>query len=268
MTGRLAILAGSGVLPVALFSTHPEAVKVGFQGVPNGFGPDAKLFFFEKLGELFAHLHDIGVSRVVFAGSMSRPPLAPERFDSVMRDLAPRLIAAMQGGDDSLLRLVIEIFEEQGFEVIGAHELLAGLTCGEGHWAGPAPSADSLRDAERAADIVLALAPVDVGQGAVVEGGICLGIETIQGTDAMLAVVAQTQQNLRGRTGGVLLKAAKRGQDLRIDMPAIGPDTVAEIAAAGLSGVVIEAGKVMILEREKTLQAFESAGIFLIARVL
>jgi len=174
----------------------------------------------------------------------------------------------MQGGDDSLLRFVIGIFEERGFSVRGAHDLLADLTSNSGHLAGPKPNNGDLRDAQRAADIVSALSPVDVGQGAVVAAGLCLGIETVQGTDAMLKQVEETTDKFHQKGKGVLLKAAKRGQDLRIDMPAIGPDTVASVARAKLAGIVIEAGKVMIINRKSTLQDLENAGLFLISQEL
>lgn len=271
MTGLLAILAGSGALPVEIFRARPDSILIGFHGVPTslvGVSDSVEEFRFEKLGELFANLKKKGVSQVVFAGSMARPPLDPTLFDDVMHELAPRLLAAMQGGDDSLLRLVIDIFQEQGFGVLGAHEVLPEITAVAGHLAGSVPSERGLLDAARAADIVSALSPVDVGQGAVVENGVCLGIETVQGTDVMLANVARTIPKLRVRDGGVLIKAAKRGQDLRIDMPVIGPDTIAAVVAAGLSGIVIEADKVMILDRKKTLQLVESAGLFLIAQVI
>ncbi|MDQ7071051.1 MAG: UDP-2,3-diacylglucosamine diphosphatase LpxI [Rhodobacterales bacterium] len=271
MTGQLAILAGAGALPVEVLQARPDSVLVGFHGVANAFAgveSGIETFRFEKLGELFSYLKEKSTSHVVFAGSMARPPLDPAQFDTVMRGLAPRLVAAMQGGDDSLLRLVIDIFQEQGFGVLGAHEILPDITAFAGHLAGAEPSERALLDAVRAADIVSALSPVDVGQGAVVENGVCLGIETVQGTDVMLAMVAQTLPKLRARSGGVLIKAAKRGQDLRVDMPAIGPDTIAAVSAAGLAGIVIEAKRVIILEREKTLQAVENAGLFLISQVL
>lgn len=268
MARRLAILACSGGLPVRIATAQPDAVKIGFQGVPNELQGDVHLHRFEKMGAVFDALKAQGVDRVVFAGSLSRPPLNPAEFDPVMLGLAPRLMVAMQGGDDALLSDVIAIFEEQGFAVMGAHELVPGLTAEEGLSAGAGMSETDLQDAERAWDILMALSPLDVGQGCVVAGGQCLGIETVQGTDALLGFVAATPEALRRGVKGVYVKAAKRGQDLRIDMPVIGPKTIEAVAGAGLAGLVVEAGKVMILEREKTLQAVENAGLFLASRVL
>jgi len=268
MAGRLAILACSGGLPVRIADAQPDAVKVGFQGVPNELDGDIHVHRFEKMGAVFEGLKAQGVDRVVFAGSLARPPLNPTEFDPVMMALAPRLMAAMQGGDDALLSEVIAIFEDQGFAVMGAHELVPDLTVGEGLAVGAEMSEADLRDAARAWDILMALSPLDVGQGCVVAGGQCLGIETVQGTDALLGFVAQTPDALRRGVRGVYVKAAKRGQDLRIDMPVIGPKTIQAVADAGLAGLVVEADKVMILEREKTVQAVENAGLFLASRVL
>lgn len=267
MSGRLAILAGSGGLPVALASADPEAYCVSFTGVPTDLS-DTHQHQFEKLGALFDDLRANGVTRVSFGGSMARPPLDPAQFDSVMMALAPRLLAGMQGGDDALLRLVIEIFEEQGFEVIGAHEIAPDLTVPEGLLCGPQPDEQALRDADRAADILNALAPVDVGQGCVVAGGLCVGIETIQGTDALLRMVGQTPKALLRGQAPVFVKAPKRGQDLRVDMPAIGAATVENAAAAGVQGIVVEAGRVLMLDINNAMQAAEKAGIFILGRRL
>ena len=268
MSGRLAILCGQGGLPVALAESDSDAVCVAFQGVAHDLTGPVVLHRFERLGEMFADLRARGVTRVVLAGAMSRPALDPAVLDPLMMALAPRLMAAMQGGDDALLRLILSVIEEQGFAVMGAHELRPDLLAAAGHLAGPAPGARDLEDAARAADILMALAPLDVGQGAVVAGGLVLGIETVQGTDAMLEFVGATPAALRRGAGGVFVKASKRGQELRVDMPAIGPDTIARAAAAGLRGIVLEAGRVLILERARTVAACDSAGIFLLARDL
>ncbi|MDP2517538.1 LpxI family protein [Shimia thalassica] len=264
----LAILSGAGALPVMLAEAHPEAIRVVFHGVDNAMSAPLAEHRFEQLGTLFEDLKAQGVTRVVLAGAMSRPALDPAQLDPFMMQLAPRLMAAMQGGDDAILRLIIAVFEEQGFSVVGAHELLPQITAEDGVIAGAEPSKAQLADASRAADILLALSPLDVGQGAVVAGGLVLGIETLQGTDALLRFVGDTPAHLRRGQGGVLVKAPKRGQDLRVDMPAIGPETVRNAAAAGLEGIMVSAGKVLVLDRPATLQALEETGLFLMARVL
>lgn len=262
MSGRLAILACGGQLPVMLADAHPDAACFSLRGIPHLLGDRPQEHQIEKLGGLFKAMKAEGVDRIVFAGNLARPALRPAQMDAKTLTLVPRIMKAMQGGDDGLLRAVISIFEDQGFAVVGAHELLPGLTASADFRIGT-PSPGDMQDAERAWAVLRALAPLDVGQGCVVAGGQVLGIETVQGTDALLRFVAETRM---GEARGVFVKAAKQGQDLRVDMPAIGPDTVRAVASAGLAGLVVEAGRVMILERKETMQAIEKAGLFLTAR--
>jgi DUF1009 family protein len=264
MAGGLAIIACGGILPVQIAKAHEGALIITLAGVPNNFGTHSNEHRLEKLGELFEALNAASVSQVVFAGALSRPMLDPAEYDPFMREIAPELQTSMMRGDAALLGHVIEIFEKHGLKVLGAHELLPELTAQAGLHVGPEPDARHLADIERAKSILQALSPLDVGQGCVVAKGQCLGIETAQGTDFMLRYVAGRPK--KTNCGGIFLKAAKGGQDLRIDMPAIGPETIAGVVRAGLDGVVVEAEKVMILEREKTLQVVEDAGIFLISR--
>lgn len=266
MSSTLAILAGHGALPQTLSAAKPDALFVSFEGVDVDIPTSHHLAAsFNKFGSLFEGLKAAGITTITFAGAMSRPALDPSSFDAKTTALAPRLMAAMAGGDDGLLREIIKVFEDEGFEVLGAHQVLPDLLPKAGLLAGDTPSGTDQSDAKRGLEILNALSPCDVGQGVVVANGSCLGVETLQGTDAMLGFVAATPKHLRG-TGGVFVKAAKSGQDLRVDLPAIGPETVASVAAAGLGGIVIAAGRVMILERAKTLKAIEAAGLFLLAQ--
>ncbi len=265
MSNTLAILAGRGVLPQTLASANPKALFVSFEGVDVTVPTSHHLAAsFNTFGALFDGLRTAGITTVTFAGAMTRPALNPATFDAKTIALAPRLMAAMAGGDDGLLREIVAVFEGEGFTVVGPHQVVPDLVAQAGLLAGPAPDAGAMADANRGMEILHALSGVDVGQGVVVAGGLCLGVETLQGTDAMLKFVAATPADLR-RASGVFVKAAKTGQDLRVDMPAIGPDTVASVAAAGLGGIVIGAGSVLILERAKMIKALDAAGLFLLA---
>ncbi len=262
----LAILACDGALPVQIAQAYPDALQITLAGVPHQMGAAAREFRIERLGELFDTLRQAGIARLVFAGALTRPALDPGQFDPLMQTIAPRLIGAMGQGDDGLLRQVIAIFEEQGIAVIGAHELLPQLVAGPDLQEGAAADEGDLADAGRACEILRALSPMDIGQSCAVAGGQCLGIETVQGTDALLRFVADTPAALKRGRKGVFVKAAKAQQDLRIDMPTIGPGTIAGVARAGLAGLLIEAGRVMILERDETLRAVSEHGLFLHAR--
>ncbi|HEY6917921.1 MAG TPA: UDP-2,3-diacylglucosamine diphosphatase LpxI [Tabrizicola sp.] len=265
---RTAIIAGQGRLPAALASAMSEPPLVA---ALDGFAPEGLTvdltFRVERLVPFLRALERDGVGQVIFAGAATRPRLDPALLDEATAALLPRLMAAMQQGDDATLRVVIEVFEEFGFTVAGVEDVAPALLPGAGVLAGAVSPRDEA-DAARAAAIVAALGAVDVGQGAVVAQGLCLGVEALPGTDALLAQVAAIgalrPDPARGR--GVFYKAAKPGQDRRIDLPTIGPDTLRAAAAAGLGGVVLEAGSVICLDLDRMQRLAQELGLFLWAR--
>lgn len=253
---KRAILAGGGVLPQLLLEVEP-AVLVTFEGTPVQARADQVIpARFEQLATLFETLHAHGVDELCLAGAMRRPTFDPTALDAGTAALLPRLMGAMVQGDDGLLRAVIALLEEQGFTICAPHDIRPDLLAAEGVLAGEV--SDAMRaDATRAAAVLAALDPQDVGQGAVVAKGQVLAIETLPGTDAMLEFVAQTCPN----SGGVLMKRPKAGQDLRVDMPGIGPQTIAMMQKAGLSGLALHAGGALILERDAVIATAQAAGI-------
>ncbi|MFT7058873.1 MAG: DUF1009 family protein [Pseudorhodobacter sp.] len=265
----IAIIAGSGSLPATLVSSmRARPYIAGFEGFePAGLSPDIR-FRVERLVPFLYHLLDQGITKVCFAGAVHRPRLDPSLFDAQTAQIVPRLLAAMQAGDDATLREVLAIFEDFGLTVVGVSDLAPDLLPGAGVLCGSTTPMDA-KDATRAAQIVAALGAVDVGQGAVVQQGLCLASEALPGTDAMLRQVAQIPTGMRpdpSRGRGLFYKAPKPGQDLRVDLPTIGPDTVALAAAAGLGGIAWAAGGVIVLDRHATIAAAEAQGLFLWSR--
>ncbi|WP_374398197.1 LpxI family protein [Tabrizicola sp.] len=265
---RTAIIAGEGRLPAALAAGMAEPPLVaaldGF--APEGLTVDLR-FRVERLVPFLRALERDGVDQVIFAGAVTRPRLDPALLDEATASLLPRLMAAMAQGDDATLRVVIELFEEFGFSVVGVDQVAPALLPGAGVLAGSVGPRDEA-DAARAAAIVAALGAVDVGQGAVVAQGLCLGVEALPGTDALLAQVAGIgglrPDPARGR--GVFYKAAKPGQDRRIDLPTIGPETLRGVAVAGLGGVAVQAGSVICLDLAEMRRLAGELGLFLWAR--
>lgn len=264
---RLALIAGRGDLPAALVAKLdvPPLVCALDGFAPRGLDVD-QVFRVERLALFLRALEDAGVRQVIFAGAVERPRLDPALFDPATAQMVPRLLAAMQAGDDATLREVIAIFEEFDFEVIGVGDVAPDLLPAAGLLCGTISDADAA-DALRAADIVAALGAVDIGQGAVVAQGLCLAVESLPGTDAMLEFVAQTARrpNPNGAKG-VFFKAPKPAQDRRIDLPTLGVATVARAAAAGLAGIAWQAGGVILLDQEAMIAAAQEAGLFLWAR--
>ncbi|SNX67674.1 hypothetical protein SAMN05878503_101311 [Cereibacter ovatus] len=270
MSGLTALVAGAGALPRHLAQALRQAGEAPLVAALDGFAPEGLApdltFRVERLVPFLRELEARGVSRVTFAGAVSRPRLDPALFDPMTAQMVPRLIGAMQAGDDATLRAVIGIFEDAGFAVAGLAEIAPALVPGAGVLCG-APSDADRRDAARAAAIVAALGAVDVGQGAVVAQGLCLAVEALPGTDAMLDWVAATARRPDpAGAKGVLYKAPKPGQDRRIDLPALGPASVRRAAAAGLAGIAWQAGGVVLLDRDAMLAEAAAAGLFLWAR--
>ena len=263
MSGDIAIIAGEGGLAAELSARLPGAPVYALQG----FAPPvpATEFRLERLVPFLDHLAEGGISRVVFGGAIRRPRLDPEAFDPRTAQLVPRMLAAMQTGDDAALRVLLAIFEEFDLTICGLEDVAPDLVPGPGYLAGH-PGPDDERDAARAAEILATTGPLDIGQGCVVAGGLCLAIETLPGTEAMLSFAALHQELRLKLRSGLLYKAPKPGQERRIDLPAIGPDTVDQAAAAGLAGVAWQAGGVVLLDRDEAIRRATSHGLFLWAR--
>jgi len=255
---RLAIIAGRGALPGVLAAALPVPPLVcaldGF--LPDDLGVD-RVFRLERLFPFLRQLADEGIARVVFAGAVTRPVLDPSLFDPQTAQAVPDLLAALRQGDDATLRAVIGLFEAAGLAVVGVADIAPGLLAPAGQLGALGPGPQDPADAARGLAILEALAPVDVGQGCVVAGGLCLGVEVIYGTDALLADVRARRT---GR-GGVFVKRAKTGQDLRVDLPTIGPATVQGAIAAGLSGICLQAGRVVVLDRTAVVALADAAGL-------
>lgn len=260
----IALIGGTGALPPALAAALQAADRPFLLCEMAGFPFDdmadlpRHTFRVEQIGTLLADLRAKGVTEVCLAGAIRRPAFDPAAIDAATAPILARLAPAMAQGDDALLRAVVGVFEGAGFIVRGAHDLAPALL----------PKAGVLGqvqlmpegDATRAAAVHDALAASDVGQALVVRRGQVLAIEASFGTDFML-------DTMEGRAGGALFyKAPKAGQDLRIDLPVVGPDTVARAAKAGIACIAIAAGGVMILDQIATIAAADAAGISLWVR--
>lgn len=259
----LALIAGQGALPgaiVAALSERPVICAVeGF--APEGLEVD-RWIRLERLGSALRDLKAAGVRRVCFAGAIRRPKIDPTAIDAATLPLVPVFLKAMAAGDDAALRAVIGIFEDAGLEVVAAHEAAPGLLMGPGCPTRAQPGARARDDAARAEAIIAAMGQADVGQSCAVLSGQALAVEGVFGTDWMLHSLAARPDG----QGGILFKAPKPGQDRRADLPVIGPGTVAGAQAAGLEGLVIEAGGVMVLDRDRVIADCDAAGLFLWVR--
>jgi DUF1009 family protein len=267
--GKIGILAGGGRLPAMIAeSVLARGGSVHIVGIEGEADADIARFphtwvNWGQLGRMVATLQSERAGVLVIAGGVRRPNLWKLRPDLGLVRSLPQILKMLAGGDDSVLSRVVRLFEVRGIEVRGAHEVAPELLAGDGP-AGALPLDRQARaDAELGFAVRTALAPLDAGQAVVIADGRVLAIEGAEGTDAMLRRVAglrETGGTPRVRSG-VLAKGPKPGQELRVDMPTIGPRTVALAADAGLAGVAVEAGATLLLDRAEAVAAADARGI-------
>jgi DUF1009 family protein len=267
--GPLALICGGGSLPLAVAdfvsARGRQVLLCPLRGIarPEDYAQRPHTWLrIAKFGTFARAARAAGCHELVLIGSLVRPAFWQLRFDLTTLKLLPRIAAAFRGGDDHLLSSGARLIEEQGFRVLGAHEVAPEILVPEG----------TLGQRDRA-DIALGLdylhatGPFDVGQAVVVAGRHVLAVEAAEGTDQMLERIAALRASGRIRAstvGGVLVKAPKRGQDLRFDMPSIGPLTVEGAARAGLAGIAVVAGGSIVAEPERLVQAADTANIFVV----
>jgi DUF1009 family protein len=270
--GPLGIIAGRGPLPcVVAASAAARGLPLHIVAIRGEARDEIERFphtwiKWGEIGKMFAALERNGCGDLVIIGGVDRPDLANVRFDLGALKTLPFLLSLGKGGDDNVLSRIVRFFEDKGYRVHGAGDVAPELTAGVGKLGNKSPSAEDRADIDMGFAVVRALGRFDVGQAAVVVRGHVLAVEAAEGTDAVLARC--TELRAAGRAGrggrsGVLVKAPKPGQEERVDMPTIGPDTVDKAAAAGLAGIAV-AGQVLMAERAATIAAANRHGLFLL----
>ena len=287
----LALIAGTGDLPPALIARLPQRPLIcALEGFRPTVTPDLT-FRIERLGSFLNDLRSKGLTEVCMAGAVTRPAIDPSAIDDATKPLVPIIMQAIAQGDDGALRAIIGIFEDAGFLVRAAHEIAPDLLPPAGILGQKPVTIDHRQDAVTAEKTIAEMGRVDVGQACLVRNGRVLAREAQAGTDAMLAQFAPSGDPLWAAVdglgsvlggaaewlsgeggdpvdarGAILFKAPKPGQDRRADLPVIGPQTVQGAAAAGLFGIVIEAGGVMVLDLDQVIASADAAGLFLWVR--
>lgn len=269
----IAIIAGAGALPVEVAQA---ARRSGHDVLIIALRGSAKVSNFPafecielRIGQLGAMLDALeyrGIRDVAMVGGLTRPALSDLRPDTGMLRRLPRIIQAYRGGDDHLLRRVIAIFEDCGLRALDLRTIAPDLVADEGTITKAAPTSRHLSDAMLGLRLLDTLATFDVGQAAVVIEGRVVAVEGAEGTDGLLERVATMRASGRirdARGKGVLVKAAKPGQDMRIDLPTIGPVTATRCAQAGLAGIIVRAGEVLLTDRKGLVKSADDAKLFL-----
>jgi len=272
--GPLALICGGGSLPLAVAdfvsARGRQVLLFPLQGIarPEDYAQRPHTWIrIAKFGALARAARAAGCHELVLIGSMVRPSFWQLRFDLTTLMLLPRIAAAFRGGDDHILSSGARLIEEQGFRVLGAHEVAPEILVPEGPLGRAQPNERDRADIALGLDYLHATGPFDVGQAVVVVGRHVLAVEAAEGTDQMLERIAALRASGRigaSTVGGVLVKAPKRGQDRRFDLPSIGPLTVQGAVRAGLAGIAVVAGGSIVAEPSQLVQAADKANIFVV----
>ena len=263
---KLGIIAGGGGLPVQVAAScagldEPfhvirlrnlsDPVLARYPGEDCAIG---------EAGKILRVLAQAECDAVVFVGVVKRPSFGDLKADWRGVALRPKIVSAASRGDASIIDVLVKTVEDEGIRVVGVEEVVGELTAPRGAIGNRKPSVQNIADIQKAAKIVRLLGAFDVGQGAVVSNGHVLAIEAAEGTDAMLERCALLPNSLS--KGGVLLKRPKPNQDLRVDLPVVGTETIHRAIHAELAGIAIEAGNALILDKAKVIAQANQAGLF------
>jgi hypothetical protein len=274
VAGKLAIICGGGAFPTAVAEVvrkqGSDFVLFGIRGFAE---PGAVERFphewirLGQLGRLQRLLRQHGAGEVTFVGTIHRPRARDIRVDWATLAWLPRYLAAQKRGDNHLLSFLVTGFESEGITVRGVQEVAPQLLVPPGVLGRHRPGSEEEAEIRLGREVICALGRLDVGQAAVVVRGRVAAVEAAEGTEAMLARVAELRRSSRIRAGertGVLVKAPKPGQERRVDLPAIGADTVRQAAAAGLAGIAVEARGTIVADAEALVRTADAAGLFVL----
>lgn len=269
---KVGLIAGSGDLPGSVVAATLQAEHEIFIAFLDGFSApqDCQLehgvFGLAEFGKMVSSFHKAGCTHVCFAGNVQRPDFRKLKPDLKGLRHLPGAVKAAAQGDDSLLAYLLAIFEAEGFGIVSPQALCSHLLIPAGNLGRAVLTESHKKDAEKACITASAIGALDIGQAAIVCRGLILAVEAQEGTDEMLKRTARLPSDIRGNSSspeGVLAKMVKPGQEERIDLPTIGPETIRLAAEAGLAGIVAESGRAFVLERETVIAMADEAGFFI-----
>lgn len=266
---KLGIIAGRGELPRTLIHACEASGRAYFvlaledaaeEETVAATGDNYAWIRLGAIGKALELLKKQGVEELVLAGYVTRPKISTIRPDLKGAKLLARLGSQLLTGDNELLTNIVNFLEDEGFHVVGAEEVVRELVAPEGLIGSHYPDKRAQGDIAFGARMARAIGALDIGQGVIVQNSKVLGVEAIEGTDALITRCAP----LRDGPGGVLVKAKKPQQERRVDLPTIGVETVQRVAEAGFSGIAIEAGASLIVNRRDVSRLADQLGLFVI----
>ena len=264
---KIALVAGALQLP---FFTRDALRRAGWDvfvvGLKNFVDPKLKPDMVVRLGGAGRAVREFrrrGIHNLTFVGAIGHPNLADIRPD-FWSLFALISIMKHQRGYDSMATALNKVLEKRGFKVLAAQDLAPELTFQKhGVQTKTKPSKRDLADIERAIEVSHTIGKMDIGASTVVDKQV-IAVEAAEGTAKMLERVVKMRAK-KTRASGVFAKMTKPGQDLRIDIPAIGVDTVRAVSNAHLRGIVVNTKTCFVIDRENVIREADKLKIFIVA---
>lgn len=267
MSKKLGIIAGGGDLPKQLIARCKrdgrEFCVLAFEGQTDPSTCTDVDYTWVRLGAVgkaLSYFKKSGVGEIVLVGPLRRPSWSEIIPDTKGVKWLSKLVKAQ--GDDSMFRIIMNEIESEGFKVIGADDVMGDeIMAPHGVLGKISPSSELLADIKYGIEVAHHIGNADIGQAVVIQQSMVLGIEAIEGTKELVTRCAKY-----ARPGGkpVLIKISKPGQERRVDLPTIGPQTIEQVADSGFAGIAVETGEVQILDMKKSIQKADQLGIFII----
>ena len=264
---KIALIAGALQLP---FFTRDALRRAGWNvfvvGLKNFVDPKLNPDMVVRLGGAGRAVREFrrrGIRNLTFVGAIGHPNLYDIRPDFWSLSA---LISIMkhQRGYDSMAVTLNKVLEKRGFKVVAAQDLAPELTFeSAGVQTKTKPTKSDTANITRAIEVSHTIGAADIGASVVVDKQV-IAVEAAEGTAKMLERVIEMRKNKRG-TSGIFAKMTKPGQDLRIDIPAIGVDTVHAVAAAHLRGIVVNTKTCFVVDRENVIHEANKLKIFIVA---
>lgn len=266
---RLAIIAGRGDLPALLIdaaaSQNRDIFVLAVRGdtTPEIIGNHPHRWIeMSEIATTLEILRAEKIEEVVMAGGLSRPSLKALKPNAMTAKILARIGKSFFGGDDTLLKSIVSIFEEDGMSVIGADDLLKSLLTPQGILTATKPTEQAQKDIERGVMLMRSIGQLDIGQSMIICNGQVIGVEALEGTDALISRCGALVEARGDSYRGVLVKMKKSGQESRVDLPAIGITTIETLAKWGFAGIAAEAGGSLLIHKETMLTRANALHLF------
>jgi DUF1009 family protein len=265
---KICLIIGGGKLPFEIIANYKKdevfiiALKEAEIEYSKLEGFSFQTISFVKVGKMINLVKKHKIQDVCFVGSVKKPNFRKLFPDFKGFFLLFQILKLKMKGDDNLLKTIINFVEKNGLNIKGASELAGNLVIQKGILTKSTPSTLSKQDGELGFDLLQTISRFDVGQSVAIQEGIILGIEGLEGTDALIQRAGELRY--KSKNAPILVKSSKVGQTLKIDMPTFGLKTMQNLHKAGFSGIFVESGKCIFIEQQEAIEFANLNNMFIV----